>query len=307
MDGNVIMVNYNNIIRSNILETLRIDTEFNHGLETGVVSYWRDFLDVVVPVLHKFYKITYDEVPADMILSFHRRIDPQMKFGRDSNVVRILHTPGLQKFAELDHPIGKVINVTHYQQLVQRRGVYLFPNAKTHFMLMSVNTKKLPRPKLKNGKVLYLGNLVADKLVTYQALLDTGVEFDTISKNKLNGSMIIRDKKELFDIVSQYEIGIGVGRAALEMLAMGLKVIVAGRNYSEPINNELVLINQRNTNINSDMYIRSVDNFANDIKLLKESNYYVHPDVIDMRAQAVKYLNLLLDFNEWWTDGLTSS
>ena len=93
---------------------------------------------------------------------------------------------------------------------------------------MSINTEGLPYRYNENGRIIYFSNIYDEKSKTISEMKEMGLKFDTMSQGKFNGQGDF-NWNEAIEIVSEYEYGIGVGRSAIEMLAMGMKVIIAGR------------------------------------------------------------------------------
>jgi hypothetical protein len=102
--------------------------------------------------------------------------------------------------------------VTTYKDLavaLGTRGLWL-PNA--------VDADTLPAP-IPHRDWVYFGNLVGAKRKSIEFLNGRGV--DVVS--------CIENQNEALRRVAQYRYGIGVGRCALEMMAMGMKVMIFGK------------------------------------------------------------------------------
>src|SRR5690606_14852218 len=95
--------------------------------------------------------------------------------------------------------------------------------------------------------------------------------------------------EECLKLVSQYEYGIGVGRAAQEMMAMGLKVIIAGRNYSGAVTNRNLPIHL-SSNCNSNILQKDVKSFEED---LKQAEVITNKNLLDMRNYVKNYLQVI--------------
>lgn len=101
------------------------------------------------------------------------------------------------------------------------------------FIPMTIDVSKLPKAKPIHGdnKIIYFGNILKHKRKAYRKLVksfkDQGWEVDVLSKNTYKGEEL-DSQEEIWKVVSQYKYGIGVGRCALEMSAMGMKVFIGG-------------------------------------------------------------------------------
>lgn len=289
--------------------TLRIDSEHarNGIATTGVMTYWDDFEKIVVPKLYENFEILEDNItPSKFFLSFHkvifdRKLPGDLMARWRTRVVRILHIPSMyhvERVYEHERMYNKFI--THYEQL-DKRMKGLSGIKASAFIPMSIDTEKLPQNNSNKKGIIYFGNITTTKTHIYRELKKSGIKFDTLSLSALNPVEQPNGKKysfeECLEIVSGYEIGIGVGRAALEMIAMGLKVIIAGRHYSGPILNQKDFEMQWKSNCNSDVGITGVINFEKDVNKIREAEA-VDPLQVDMRNFASKYVEEIINFTE---------
>lgn len=126
------------------------------------------------------------------------------------------------------HLVVHYKSTEHYlnTKLVQSKAYYLpmvideFPDI-TH---MDTHTMY---PQTSN--IIWFGNVYHDKKQTFSRLKQK-LNMDFISFNQYNGYPMI-STKEIPNILSRYDIGIGVGKCAQEMLSLGLKVLVGGNQY----------------------------------------------------------------------------
>lgn len=90
-------------------------------------------------------------------------------------------------------------------------------------------------------RVIYFGNATPARAKMAETLRSAfnrlGWQFDIISRGLFNGREIV-DQKTAWRKIAAYEYGIGVGRCALEMGALGLKVMVAGSRFGGIITSE---------------------------------------------------------------------
>ena len=115
--------------------------------------------------------------------------------------------------------------------------------------------------------------------------------YDIINNGKFNDSDVV-NHEEAKVIVSNYSYGIGVGRAALEMLAMGLKVIIAGKHYGGVLTSDELF--ERHTLHNMNSTLQTGGDVMEDFKKLEDSDWKVDIEKIDMRNRINDYLEILL-------------
>lgn len=119
---------------------------------------------------------------------------------------------------------------------------------------MSIDTHKLPNlSHSAKDALLYFGNIYSSKNTAYEALETyckrNGIWMDTISFGKFNGHQPVT-QEEIWDIAKTYKYGAGVGRCALEMMGIGLKLIVCGAEFGGIMLNEQDWKAQHATNVN---------------------------------------------------------
>jgi hypothetical protein len=123
--------------------------------------------------------------------------------------------------------------VTTYRDLADSlgpRGIWI-PNA--------IDERILPKAEPTLDWVYY-GNLIGDKRDPFKAL--PRKRFQVVSG--------LRDQSQALGIVSRHRYGIGVGRCALEMVAMGMKVIIFGKSFGGLILSQSDFEKQRDCNFN---------------------------------------------------------
>lgn len=118
-------------------------------------------------------------------------------------------------------------------------------------------------------KIIYFGNLYRDKHDQFEDLQQlcrsVGLTMDYISDGCFNGDKKV-SQEEAWKIISTYKYGIGVGRCALEMYALGLKVLIAGNQFGGIVIDEADWNVQEKTNFNG-----RVITFDRDVKACLES------------------------------------
>jgi hypothetical protein len=85
----------------------------------------------------------------------------------------------------------------------------------------------------KTSDVIWFGNVYRQKIETFNDLKEK-IKFDIISFNSFNEIEIKHDRFNKRDILKhilkRYDIGIGVGKCAQEMLSLNMKVLIIGTN-----------------------------------------------------------------------------
>lgn len=126
--------------------------------------------------------------------------------------------------------------VTTYRDLADAlgtRGLWI-PNT------IDASVVPIHRP-VKNW--VYYGNLIKHKRTAFDKL--TGVQFDIVAG--------VRNQQAALQEVARYRYGIGVGRCALEMMAIGLKVLLFGKDFGGVILSEDDFRRQQAANFNGNV------------------------------------------------------
>ncbi|QDZ10528.1 hypothetical protein [Devosia ginsengisoli] len=126
--------------------------------------------------------------------------------------------------------------VTTYKDLAETlgsRGLWI-PNA--------VDASALPAHRPARGWVYY-GNIIGDKRKSFDRL--AGLNFDTVAG--------VKDQREALERVAHYRYGIGVGRCALEMMEIGLKVMIFGKDFGGLILSSADFERQLGANFNANV------------------------------------------------------
>ena len=90
---------------------------------------------------------------------------------------------------------------------------------------------------------VYYGNVIGDRRKAFDRL--KGISFDLVSG--------VGDQQEALRRVARYRYGIGVARCALEMMAMGLKVVIFGKDFGGLILSESDFETQQAANFNANV------------------------------------------------------
>jgi hypothetical protein len=252
----------------------------------GVYTYWLDFQKIILPEIEKEFTLVDDK--RSKILSFSEYLLPLYSVEcRKTISYQILHND--IKTHHTRYPKNAMKShryITHYKKF----SLWLNDIGITNtFIPMTVDIDVLP-VKEKSKKIIVFTNLYNGKAEVFERLRQSGVEFDYLSFGSLNGSSRVMNRTECLDCVSQYEIGVGVGRSAIEMLAMNMKVIVAGKEYGGTIVNDDDLQKHWDTNFNS-THKSSLD-FEWDVERIKKAKEFDR-NMFDMKKVAQKYIEFL--------------
>lgn len=230
------------------------------GRENGAATYSREIVKFQVPLWKKQLR-AHKIKSKDVVISTCPLLSQVEDIPEGKHVIQYLHT------YRYDNPVGdardvldnlvnpkSVVFVTAYKGLchqLNRRGI------RAIFVPMTIDSEAVLAAaveKMGYGKrVVYFGNVTGAKESTYQQVVKElrrrAWTVDTISSGKLNG-VIPLTQEEAWARISQYDYGIGVGRCALEMMALGLKVIVSGQEFGGLVVSTGDFVAQTSTNFN---------------------------------------------------------
>ncbi len=150
-----------------------------------------------------------------------------------------------------------------------------------YFVPMTIDARLLPtmKPMRHPDKILWFGRIDDSKKKVYRELSElcaNRFEFDTIANSRFNRRKI--SQSEAWQIASNYKYGVGVGRCALEMYALGLKVLVAGVKVGGLVMNENDYQLQSETNFNGRYHTFS-DDLEECLENLNNSRSFVKSDI----------------------------
>jgi hypothetical protein len=204
-----------------------------HSRVNGAFTYSRDICKWHLPIWHGLLG------PEDVIATC----------GKVKNAtVQYLH-----ERTHVDLSDQTKLFVTTYRDLADalgERGLWL-PNM--------IDTTILPIHEPVKDWVYY-GNIMGQKESGLERL--AGMRFDRVSR--------VRDQQEALRRVAQYRYGIGVGRCALEMMAMGMKVLIFGKDFGGLTLSENDFDRQRSVNFNANL-ITGVADIAEGVARIDDS------------------------------------
>lgn len=279
------------------------------GCLQGSMTFQQDMLSKVIPELRKSIDLTIDYngrlYSADILYALCGLPLLEDITKTTQKIFAHIHSnyPEFWKQKRLDHyksiMLEKGISFYHTHQLDD--FVKTISN-QSIFFPMAIDTGILPNPKERNGKWIFYGNIFSDT-IREQIVQDLrkNIDFDILSCGTLNGTILTQDasdfvqrttytRRDCLNLVSQYSCGIGAGRSALEMLAMGLKVLVVGRKYGGPISDLSDFYKHRDYNCNGT--INTGTTIVEDIAKLQESTFIMDPQIIDIGQYVPRLLKL---------------
>lgn len=229
----------------------------------GYSTYHKDFMRTVLPHL---------DVPENTMISN----DVYIKFPEPGQ--KILHILHASIEAQITGWWRQTQFVTHYEYFLP----VLAKHGHTgHFTPMGIDLNRVPRRMGEgNGRWIYFGNLYPQKMETYRQLQKT-LNFDTLSFGRLNDSEEVLSNEECLALVAQYSYGIGVGRCALEMAAIGLPVLIAGNEVGGTLTTPEDYHFHKKSNFNS--FLKNTNGLAADIEKVKRGQR-IPPELLTFKV-----------------------
>lgn len=234
--------------------------ERNTG-NNGALSYSQDIVEFQIPRL-------IDNLPKDLdiIISTAPKLSQTTPEQTEFDVaIQYLHTYSYANpLSYLEEIITqsrftakKWLFITAYKSFADHINAVLDSDYRAIYIPMAINTEKAKKcrnlEETRYGMV-YFGNLYMNKSDLYDRILKAGHKMfqyiDLVSFQKLNMASPLSTQEQAWDYVSRYQYGIGVGRCAMEMMAMGMKVMIAGAEFGGIATNEIEWELQRQTNFN---------------------------------------------------------
>lgn len=219
----------------------------------GAVTYSKDIVKFHLPAWKKILGVN-DVISTCPRLGTVRRLPMKA-----DTIVQYLH-----QYPYTD-PIKYVSDI---KQLIRSRmkfnKIWFITSYRSYFLLLNkhgYNAIHIPmyidygaiepfagQEKTITDRVLWFGNLYPHKDTTYKALTEA-VRVDTISKGLFNKKDKIL-QREAWELAGKYKFAAGVGRCALELYALGCKVLIAGQKFGGIVTTEEEWKLQLATNIN---------------------------------------------------------
>jgi hypothetical protein len=226
--------------------------------ENGAATYSRDIMELVMPELFSFLDTKFGDrrvlISTAPPLTDVRREDLPARYHSPDIVLQWLHaysynSPYLPIHRLLaKFPDSKIVVVTAYEayklrldtfdlfdssELARLHVVYVPMFINTHWI--EVNTLRCRQGSSPEKRILYFGNLYKAKSKEFRRVIaeirSAGWTVDILSKGKLNYNGPTLTQEESWRLMQSYSYGIGVGRCALEMYTLGLRVLISGEHW----------------------------------------------------------------------------
>lgn len=168
---------------------------------------------------------------------------------------------GLPKKHPTDFEMHFLSAYQSYVHIINRMAEGRNLPIRAHFVPMAVDTSQIELVYLQRRemekyekRIVWFGNIYREKRRLFDAVQKachrSGYNFDYISRQRFNGKGQMLSQCETWQLLSRYRYGIGVGRCALEMYALGLRVLIAGAQFGGLLMNEADYQVQTATNFN---------------------------------------------------------
>lgn len=259
---------------------------YSKDLTTYQIPYWEQLLreNDIISTCPLFYNTT---------IKGNYRVAVQYLHSYPYNNP-VLYAKKVEKAVQADH----VIYITAYKEYEK---MLRFMNLKAVHIPMSIDSTAICQysmPKAGHDRILYFGQLRNNKKLLAvkikQACKDLDIVYDSLSYNLFNGE-VKYTREEGLRLVSTYQYGIGVGRCAQEMMALGVKVLIGGIRFGGIITTEEEYEQQLSTNMNGRLHtfspniktcLLNIDKSiyrANDIKSMNHAEivYNAYPEIFN--------------------------
>jgi hypothetical protein len=206
------------------------------GRENGAATYSREIVEHHVPVWEQYAP------PGTILSTCAPLVTPPAELDgrRPALVVQYLHAYPYHRPTTLARKVHRqfprVLFVTAYRALHRQLRA---EGMGSIFVPMAIDVDQVraaagpPARAHGRGVALYFGNVTKAKRDEYQALSDAfkaeGWRLDLLSDGQFKGEPVTQARA--WGIASGYDYGVGVGRCALELYALGLRVMVSGAEF----------------------------------------------------------------------------
>lgn len=217
--------------------------------ENGAATYSRDIVTHHLPILERWASnssVTVSTAPP--------LLDPQ---GRGDVLIQYLHeyrhkqptAPAFRIKSANRHRYKRIVFVTAYEELsnlLRRSGIEAWyvpmgidvDNVKSH-------ADTIPYRRVRGKTAAYYGNLTRAKKPEYTRMLESLESCGWTVEH-----VVTKSSEAAWPTLSRYSYGIGVGRCALEMGSLGLRVMISGQAFGGLMLSEKDVQIQRATNMN---------------------------------------------------------
>tara|TARA_R110002020_G_scaffold475112_1_gene708609 strand:+ start:4762 stop:5703 length:942 start_codon:yes stop_codon:yes gene_type:complete len=242
--------------------------------ENGAATYSTDLLKKSIPALltslEKEYPVSENILISTCPLLQDIRLQ-DINFTKTDIAIQYLHTYPyeaalgyIQRIWELmpgKHPGTRLVLITAYRNYSQLINSWAEKNdirLMAVYLPMQIDREALQSIEIPSIRIqssmIYFGNLYKEKsrefLRLKSELSKRGILLDVISRSRLNGSSEVMTQQQIWELLAQYRYGIGVGRCALEMYALGMQVLISGQYWGGLLIDSRDEIQQMQTNFN---------------------------------------------------------
>lgn len=233
------------------------------GRENGANTYSRDIVthhvgrwaklghdrDVVVSTAPPL--VAHEVDPVDLAIQYLHTYDYADPIDLPARIAEALTSQG----------VGRVLFVAAYRPLVNilnaagLEAVYVPMRVDVDWIRHRAGAGAVEVPRIGRGRAVYFGNVTAPKKRHFDAMrvafAKTGWKLDVVNTP---------DQARALRQVNGYTYGLGVGRCALEMMGLGLRVMLSGAKFGGIITNASEWDVQSSQNFNGRVitYDRSV-------------------------------------------------
>lgn len=220
------------------------------GRENGANTYSRD---IVTHHVGRWAKLAHDQEvvistspplvmhdvgPVDLVVQYLHSYDYATPLLVASRVRAVLDTQGVRRtlFVAAYRPLVAALNAAGFE------AVYIPMRVDVDWVRHRAGPEQT---RFKPGRAVYFGNVTAPKRTHYdafrRAFVKAGWKVDLVSEP---------DQGKALRMVNRYAYGIGVGRCALEMMGLGMRVMLSGQKFGGIITNAAEFDVQSSQNFN---------------------------------------------------------
>lgn len=282
----------------------------------GAEKYSKDIVRVDVPLWEKLcgesnlvvstcprlHKVRYDDYDISGSLEQYTCVQYLHTFPKADPVANV-------REIEDGNPFISIHNIylsayTSYVSLLRAHGytAYHMPMYINPQEVIAAQRKPHELP-LSPNDVLWFGNVYSSKRGMYNTVKATlrmrGMRLHTISEGVYTnaaGEQKTVTQEEAWWLASHFRYGVGVGRCALEMMALGLRVLIAGDSIGGIVTNEAEYQAQQAVNFNTRVctFDNDINNCISAMVHLPDDEYKIispYPDV----EQRHKIINRIVE------------
>lgn len=240
------LINHEDLIWQKRVRRVNGALTYSKDLVAYQIPKWEERLgkDSIITTCAKFSEVKYEYDRT----YFEHAIQYLHSYPYSNSIERVAEIK-----RNLPFKTERLIFMSCYNQYVRELNNY---GIETIFTPMAIDVKEIQKhqfQQIHEDKIIYFGNVVQNKTSIFEKLKrechSIGLKFDYISKGKFNDKIPVT-QEEALKLASRYKYGIGVGRCAQELMALGVKTLIAGQKFGGLITNLEEEILQVETNMN---------------------------------------------------------